>query len=352
MKKGGKKARPGAVLLALTAIFAFVLCWSTVIWKNRSEAAVLCLAEEKTVVPVGRAVGMKLFSRGVLVVGLSQVETEEGAVMPAQACGLKTGDIITQINQETVKDIDQVSGLLQELRGESMSLQVLRGGKTVDLSGEAVQCVADGSYKLGAWLRDSMAGIGTVTWYDPDTGSFAALGHGISDLDTGLLMPIRSGGIMAATITGVEKGESGSPGQLHGTFDLTEDLGTLTVNSDCGVFGQAEEAWTGDPVPIARRSQVKVGEAQILANVEGDQVETFQVEIQRIYPQGLSQGRDMMIRITDPALLEKTGGIVPGMSGCPILQNGRLVGAVTHVLIQDPTRGYAILAESMMEMTD
>lgn len=319
-----------------------------------ARATAPCVAREsRMVIPVGKAVGMKLFSRGVLVVGLSQVETEDGVVMLAQECGLRTGDIITEINEEMVDNIDQVSGLLQELKGAEMALQVLRDGKALELSGEAVQCSTDGSYKFGAWLRDSMAGIGTVTWYDPETKTFAALGHGISDLDTGLLMPIKSGGIMAATVTGVERGENGSPGQLHGGFDLEHDLGTLNVNSDCGVFGTVEEnPWGGQPMPVASRSEVKVGSARILANVEGDQVETFEVEIERIYPQAFSQGRDLMVRVTDEQLLNITGGIVQGMSGSPILQNGKVVGAVTHVLINDPTRGYGILAENMLEMAE
>jgi stage IV sporulation protein B len=196
-----------------------------------------------------------------------------------------------------------------------------------------------------------MAGIGTVTWYDPNTKTFAALGHGITDVDTGALMPIRSGSILPTTVTGVEKGAKGAPGQLHGSFDLTLELGSLTVNSDSGVFGTlSETAWAGDPIPVAKRSQVQVGEAEILANISGNEVEHYQVEIKRIYPQGLSQGRDLLIEVTDPALLSTTGGIVQGMSGSPILQNGRLVGAVTHVLVNDPTQGYGILAEEMLDM--
>jgi stage IV sporulation protein B len=303
------------------------------------------------VIPVGQAVGLKLFSNGVLVVGLSQVDTETGPVMPARECGVRTGDVITRINDVTITDIDQVSQLLQTLQGAEMEVQVVRNGKCTALSGEAVQCSTDGKYKFGAWLRDSMAGIGTVTWYDPNSKTFAALGHGITDVDTGALMPIRSGSILPTTVTGVEKGAKGAPGQLHGSFDLTQELGSLTVNSDSGVFGTlSETAWAGDPIPVAKRSQVQVGEAEILANISGNDVEHYQVEIKRIYPQGLSQGRDLLIEVTDPALLSATGGIVQGMSGSPILQNGKLVGAVTHVLVNDPTQGYGILAEEMLDM--
>ncbi len=352
MNEREQKSRSAALIAVWAAVIFLISMVCGGVVTARARTAVPCGAgESRMVIPVGKAVGMKLFSRGVLVVGLSQVETAGGVVMPARECGLRTGDIITEINEETVDNIDQVSGLLQELRGSEMALQVLRDGRAMELSGEAVQCSADGSYKFGAWLRDSMAGIGTVTWYDPETKTFAALGHGISDLDTGLLMPIKSGAIMAATVTGVERGEDGAPGQLHGGFDLEHDLGTLTINSACGVFGQVENApWDGQPMPVASRGEVTVGPAQILANVQGDQVETFDVEIERIYPQAFSQGRDLMIRVTDQRLLSMTGGIVQGMSGSTVLQNGRVVGAVTHVLIDDPTRGYGILAENMLEM--
>jgi stage IV sporulation protein B len=317
----------------------------------RASSCTAAAGEVKTVIPVGQAVGIKLFSKGVLVVGLSDVETGSGVVSPARECGLRSGDIITQINSESINSIDQVTDLIQQLEGEEMSLRVSRGSKTLQLTGEAVQCLSDGTFRLGAWLRDSMAGIGTVTYYDPDTGQFAALGHGISDVDTGLLMPIRSGGIMNAQITGVVKGSASAPGELHGSFDLTQDLGRLTANTDRGIFGTLTEgAWTGTAVPVASRKEVKVGEASILANIEGDQVEEFSVEILRVYPAAMSETRNLMLRITDPRLLEKTGGVVQGMSGSPILQNGKLVGAVTHVLLEDPTRGYGILAENMLSL--
>ncbi|MCD8144726.1 MAG: SpoIVB peptidase [Oscillospiraceae bacterium] len=344
-------------LLAALAAACLVLGLAFGLAVGRTVRAAPCAAagetRTKTVIPVGQAVGMKLFSRGVLVVGLSEVETAEGTRTPAKSCGLRTGDIITGINEEQVDSIDQVSALIQELQGGEMDLEVTRNGKTVQLTGEAVQCATDSSYRFGAWLRDSMAGIGTITFYDPDTGRFAALGHGINDVDTGLLMPIQSGGIMSASVTGVEKGASGAPGQLHGTFDLTRDVGSLTVNSDYGVFGLAGNSpWAGEEVEVASRSQVQTGAATILANISGEQVEEYAVTIERVYPAALSETRNLMVHVTDERLLEATGGIVQGMSGSPILQNGRLVGAVTHVLLDDPTRGYGILAETMLTMME
>jgi stage IV sporulation protein B len=194
-----------------------------------------------------------------------------------------------------------------------------------------------------------MAGIGNMTFYDPNSGVFGALGHGINDVDTAMLMPLESGSIMGATVSEVKKGTSGQPGELHGAFDLTHDLGTLYANTNLGIFGRmSEDLDTGQtPVPIAGKEQVKVGEATILSNIRGDQVEEFQVKITHVSLDG-DGTRSLMLQVTDPDLLEATGGIVQGMSGSPILQDGRLVGAVTHVLVNDSTRGYGILAESMV----
>jgi len=305
----------------------------------------------KTLVPLGHTAGIKLFSQGVMVVGLSDIDTADGECSPARNCGLKEGDIITHINSEQVDTIEEVRDLLQTLEGETMSIRAMRSGKQLQLTGEAVQCSSDGSYKLGAWIRDSMAGIGTLTWYDPESGVFAALGHGINDVDTGELMPLQTGAIMDSTVTDVQKGAEGQPGQLHGSFDLTHDTGTLYANTDGGIFGVLADgtALSGQALPVAQRSQVQVGEAAILSNIQGDTVEEYTVEILRVYPGNSSDTRNLMLKVTDPRLLEATGGIVQGMSGSPILQNGMLVGAVTHVLINDPTCGYGILAENMLD---
>ena len=304
-------------------------------------------AQEKVVIPMGRAVGIKLFSDGVLVVGTSEIEGQN----PARSCGLREGDIITHINSEEVDSIEEVRTLLQTRGGQPMSIRATRGEKQVQFTAQAVQCAADGTYRLGAWIRDSMAGIGTLTYYDPDTGAFGALGHGINDVDTSLLMPLESGSLMYAEVTDVKKGVAGEPGELHGQFQVQKDLGPLSANTTSGIFGTlTEKSMTQGltPVPVAARKEVKTGKATILSNISGDQVEEYEVEIVRLYPNSETDTRDMMIRVTDPRLLEATGGIVQGMSGSPILQNGKLIGAVTHVLVSDPTQGYAILAEDMM----
>lgn len=302
------------------------------------------------VVPLGRAVGIKMFSDGVLVVGLSDVETLTGAVNPGRECGLKAGDIITHLAGREVNTIEEVQGILKEQAGQDMAVQAVRSGKGIQLSIHAAQNT-QGAYQLGVWLRDSMAGIGTVTFYDPESGVFAALGHGINDVDTATLMPLQSGSIMYASVTDVKKGLSGSPGELHGSFDVNHDLGDLYANTNLGIYGVLtgeELKGSGQEVEVAGRDEVQVGHATILSNIAGEQVEEYTVEITHVYPTAAGETRNLMVEVTDPRLLETTGGIVQGMSGSPILQNGKLVGAVTHVLINDPTRGYGILAENML----
>ena len=303
----------------------------------------------RMVVPMGRAVGIKLFSDGVLVVGLSDVTGQAGETSPARSCGLRQGDIITHINDTQVDTIEEVRAVLQKLEGDQMSIRAIRDEAQVQFTAQAAACT-DGTYRLGAWIRDSMAGIGTMTFYEPATGLFGALGHGINDVDTAMLMPMETGSIMPASVTQVKKGTGGDPGELHGQFDLTRELGTLYANTGLGVFGRLDpeaEGLGGQAVPVAGRDQVHEGPATILSNIRGDQVEEFDIQITKVAPQG-DGTRSLTIQVTDPELLEATGGIVQGMSGSPILQDGRLAGAVTHVLVNDPTQGYGVLAETML----
>ena len=278
------------------------------------------------VIPLGRAVGIKLFSDGVLVVGLSSIDTAEGPAAPGRTSGLKAGDVITHIDQTEVNTIEEVQKLVAQKRDAPMTLQVRREGADLQLSAQAVRSQA-GAYQLGVWLRDSMAGIGTMTFYDPQSGVFAALGHGINDVDTAKLMPLETGSIMEASVSDVKRGRAGEPGELHGEFNLTEDLGELYANTDRGIFGRldGEQLTRGlEPVAVATREQVREGNAVIRSNISGDQVEEYAIEIIRLYPETEGETRNMMIRVTDQRLLNATGGIVQGMSGSPIIQDGRL----------------------------
>jgi stage IV sporulation protein B len=304
----------------------------------------------RTLIPVGKAVGVKLFAQGVLVVATSDLESEGQTLSPARTSGLQEGDIILQANEEPLDSTEELQSLLQKNGSEPVRLAVQRGSSALEMTTQPAQG-EDGVWRLGAWIRDSMAGIGTVTFYDPATGQFGALGHGITDVDTAVLMPLASGAIMPAKVTAVLKGERGAPGELHGDFAVNNDMGTLQANTQSGIFGTlADPAFLplGSAVPVADASQIKTGKATILSNIEGDTVTEYSVEIVRLYSSEQC-GRNLLLRVTDPRLLEVTGGIVQGMSGSPILQDGKLVGAVTHVLVNDPTLGYGIFIEEMLE---
>ena len=325
-----KKKEPGVWFGLAAGAVVFCLMLSAAVAGRGQAAAVSALAAleaprqtaaqptqktvGRTVIPLGKAVGIKLFSDGVLVVGLSPVETDRGSSYPGRDCGLKTGDVITHINGGEVDTIEEVQALVAKSEDEPLTIQAVRGQRQLQLTAAAVEN-SQGVYQLGVWLRDSMAGIGTVTFYDPSSGVFGALGHGINDVDTAMLMPLESGSIMPASVSEVKKGTSGAPGELHGQFDLTRDLGTLYANTDLGVFGQMPQELVGsgvEPVEVASRAQVSAGPATILSNVQGDEVEEFDIQITHLYPEG-DGTRSMMVEVTDPDLLAATGGIVQGM---------------------------------------
>lgn len=272
----------------------------------------------------------------------------------ADDCGLQTGDIIVKCGGVSVTSSEQFQSLLQENGETATDLQVRREGGSVTLSVSPEQN-EKGAYCIGAWIRDSMAGIGTMTYYDPESGAFGALGHGITDADTALLMPFASGSILPSTVKAVKKGAIGEAGELRGDFDLATDLGDLYANTTSGVFGTLDPGEfterLGDPMPVAAAGEVHAGPATILSNVEGDAVQEYDVEILQVV-ENAADGRDLVISVTDPELLAATGGIVQGMSGSPILQDGKFAGAVTHVLLNDPSKGYGILMETMLAAGD
>ena len=294
----------------------------------------------RMLVPVGHTVGIKLFARGVVVVKLPDGQS------PARDCGLQSGDVIVKCAGSAVTSTEQFQSLLQASCGDSTDLQIRRDGGSVTLSVEPAQN-EQGVYCIGAWIRDSMAGIGTMTYFDPVTGDFGALGHGITDVDTAQLMPFANGSILPSSVKAVKRGEAGSAGELRGDFDLTGDLGDLYANTSAGIFGTLDQLpdTSAEAVPAGTPVQ---GAACIYANVEGDTVEQFDIEILKVVDNA-ADGRDLVICVADPRLIESTGGIVQGMSGSPILQNGALVGAVTHVLLNDATKGYGISIENMLK---
>ena len=328
----GKRA--AAILLGFFAAAALML--------PSAQAAERTVSE---LIPVGQVIGVKLFSDGVLVVGLSDGES------PAKACGLKEGDVITAVGGQELDTIEEFRQLLAENGADAAALTVKRGSRTLELCA-APEKDESGDYRLGAWVRDSMAGIGTMTFYDPKSGVFGALGHGVTDVDTGRLLPLDRGSIMDASVKAVKKGERAAPGELKGDFDLTRDCGTLYANTESGIFGtlapQDAEKRSGKAYPIAKRDEVKTGPATILATVNGNETREYAIEIEKVYAAS-GTSRNMLLRVTDEALLAQTGGVVQGMSGSVIVQNDRIVGAVTHVLLDDPSRGYGIFIGNMLD---
>jgi stage IV sporulation protein B len=323
------------LMLFIPFIFMFLVSWS-----NYSYA------EEINVIPSGESVGVKLYTDGLLVIGISEVESSDGNISyPAKECGLKTNDIIEKANNIEIKTIEQFSEIVSK-NPNGVNLTVKREEEYFDTSVIPVM-TADGSAKIGIWVRDSTAGIGTVTYINPSDYSFAALGHGICDVDTGNILSVKSGNILNCSFLSLTKSEKGMPGELSGTFDNVE-TGTITKNTPNGIFGKINKNTfevTSDAVPVASVSQVEVGNAYILSDIDGSGVKKYDIEIKKIYPKNNDKG--IIFEVTDDTLKEKAGGIVQGMSGAPIIQNNMLVGAVTHVFVNNPERGYGIFAENM-----
>ncbi len=308
------------------------------------------VVDRVVVAPGGTPFGIKMFTRGVMVVGMSSVETADGLVNPAKEAGLQMGDMILSLNGKEVAGNEEVARVVAQSGGDVVLCQYSRGGEKKTARLYPVRCAADGSYKLGIWVRDSSAGIGTLTFCDFDSRIFAGLGHGVCDVDTRELLPLMSGEVVDVTISSVVKGRSGSPGELRGSFRQDGRIGSLRLNSETGVFGTLELSYVNPyQIPLGYRQEVEEGPASILTTISGSQPQEFAIQIEKVNFSDESPTKNMVIRITDPVLLEKTGGIVQGMSGSPILQNGKLVGAVTHVFVNDPARGYGIFAENMYQ---
>ena len=307
------------------------------------------VTEDTVVMVCGTPFGIKLYTKGVLVVGLSDVDTAAGKVNPAAAAGICVGDSILAVNGQKVSTGNEVGALIRECGGKKITLRLERDGVAFDASFTPVKAAGEEGYRAGLWVRDSAAGIGTLTFYNPADGTFAGLGHAVCDVDTGEAMPLAGGEIVPARIFGITKGKAGTPGALKGCFD-TGNLGVLTKNGANGLYGSLDTYPFGwQTMAVAHRQQVKEGAAQIVCTVDGTRPQIYDAVIEQVRYGGADSTRNLVIRVTDPDLLAATGGIVQGMSGSPIIQDGKLAGAVTHVLVDDPTRGYGIFAENMLE---
>ncbi len=295
----------------------------------------------------GELFGLRLFTDGVMIVGTDEVDTEMGAVSPAKSAGLQKGDVICSINGTKVKTSQQVSEIFLKAGAETMTMEYLRDDKLSCIEFSLAYSISEGKYKAGLWIRDSAAGIGTMTFYDVTTGMFASLGHGVCDVDTGEILPLSNGDIVSAHISGCYKGKSGKAGELCGVFD-SEIRGRLLCNCETGVYGKTDKISAKSLVAVATKKEVKTGKAHIISTVDKNGPEYYEIEITKVTDSS-SQNKNMVIKVTDSKLIEKTGGIVQGMSGSPVIQNNMIVGAVTHVFVSDPTQGYAIFAETMLE---
>lgn len=307
------------------------------------------VVDRRVVALCGTPFGIKMVTDGVMVVGTGAVtDCNSRAVSPAQTAGIQEGDIILSINGEKISSKKQLTKLVESSAGQPLSLVVRRGEQLTSLHLSPVRSSLDNSYHLGLWVRDSSAGIGTMTFYDPNNGCFAGLGHAICDVDTGQLMPLSQGEIVEASIIGVHAGKSGSPGQLQGAFVANRSIGSLYTNSYNGVYGRLlSQPVDAQTIPMAQCQEVRQGPVKILTTVSGQKPQLFDACIEKLSLSQDEPTKNMVLRITDPDLLELSGGIVQGMSGSPIIQDGMLVGAVTHVFVNDPTRGYGIFAENM-----
>ena len=309
-----------------------------------------------TVIPVGNIAGVKLYTDGVLVVGMSEIEgVDAKRYKPYENTGIEEGDSIISINQNMISSTDELIETINRSEGKEIKLKYIHEEETKECSMTPVK-TGDNEYKLGLWVRDSAAGVGTVTYYEPSTKTFGALGHGITDIDTEELIQIASGEFVTTKILNIIKGENGVPGKIQGTVENQKDIGTISKNTKYGIYGTVKNLSalnidTSREMEVALRKEIKTGKATILCSLDNQKVEEYEIEIEKIDTQNSYNNKSMKIKVTDERLLEKTGGIIQGMSGSPIIQNGKFVGAVTHVLVNNPQEGYAVFGDMMIKQS-
>lgn len=306
------------------------------------------------VVPSGETIGLRLYTSGVLVVGMSEIQgIDNNNYTPYKNSGIKEGDMITKVDNETVTCTSDLITKVNESEGNTVKITYVRDGSNYDTEILPTK-TSDDEYKLGLWVRDAASGVGTISFYDPNTGEFGALGHGILDVDTEELIDIARGDIVTSKIVSIVKGEKGKPGELQGSIDNGKIIGEVYKNTNFGIYGKLNnveqiENDSDKVMEVLPRDEVKEGKATILCTLDDNKQEEYEIEIEKVYTSTNRTNKNMIIRVTDPRLLEKTGGIIQGMSGSPIMQNGKFVGAVTHVMVNNPEKGYGIFADTMLK---
>lgn len=344
------------ILFLLSGLMlAFIII--TAVFYGNSKSVTVPVISERVLVPGGQSVGVKMDVRGVLVVGLEEIKTKGGEdVNPGLLSGLQIGDMIIAVNGKNVYRASEVQQLVNEIKGP-VKLKIKRNEEIIKTEIDPVVAKEDDMYKLGIWIKDKTAGIGTLTYYDPSTGAFGALGHGITDPETKSILSVDTGMLLQSQVQEVREGKNGDPGEIKGLFyHSDEPLGNLEKNCEYGVFGYAyhhiENPIYKRPLTVGNRKQVELGKAYILTTLSDNKIERYEIKIEKIDGQDSPADKSMVIKVTDKRLLKESGGIVQGMSGSPIIQNDRIIGAVTHVFVNDPRRGYGIFIEWMLDVSD
>lgn len=308
------------------------------------------------VIPVGNIAGVKLYTSGVLVVGMSEIEGKDNKIYkPYENTGIKEGDTITKINNKYISSTDDLIDNVNKSNGDTIEVTYIQNEQIKECSITPVK-TDENQYKIGLWVRDSAAGVGTVTFYEPSSKTFGALGHGIADIDTGELLNIASGEFVTTRVLNITKGEKGNPGKIQGTIENQQTIGEISKNTGFGVYGKVDNISSLDidaskEMEVALRDEIKLGKAKILCSLDNKNVQEYEIEIKKIYKENSYNNKSMEIEITDENLINKTGGIIQGMSGSPIIQNGKFIGAVTHVLVNNPKEGYAIFGDLMLKQS-
>ena len=304
------------------------------------------------VIPGGEAIGLRLYTSGVLVVGMSEiVGTDNKSYLPYKDSGIQEGDMIVKIDDKAITCTSDLITKVNECNGNSVEITYVRDGNNYITEIKPTK-TEENEYKLGLWVRDAAAGVGTITYYDPESQMFGALGHGILDIDTDQLIDIAKGEVITSKILSIVKGEKGKPGEVQGSIDNGKVIGEVYKNTNFGIYGKLTDVSLiegGKTLEVMPRDEVKLGKATIICTLDDNKREEYEIEIEKLYTSTNRNNKNMIIKVTDERLLEKTGGIIQGMSGSPILQDGKFVGAVTHVMVNNPEKGYGIFADTMLK---
>lgn len=341
----------------ITFLFVLIFLYILVLSKSYLPETIAVKGEEVKisdiqVIPVGEVVGIKLYTSGVLVVGTSSIQSIDGnTYKPYEKTDIQEGDSIISVNENIINNTEELIDIINIFNGEKLTIKYVRNNeeKTCEITPVKDK---DGQYKIGLWVRDSAAGVGTVTFYNEETQSFAALGHGITDIDTGEIIQTSFGEIDNVNIISVVKGQAQQPGKIQGSIKQNSIIGNIYKNTQCGIYGIIKEPTNinidySKKMYVAERQEINLGEATILSNIDGE-LKEYKIEIQRTYLNNNYDNKSMVVKVTDEELLNKTGGIIQGMSGSPIIQNGKFCGAITHVFIRDSSIGYAVFADKML----